>query len=454
MFRQVFNRFMQASPVSVMTRTLLVHALSAESIDDLFARHACKQRSGELLFSVVIDLLMLVVCRVRPSVHAAYQARGDVGIAIKSVYNKLNGVETQVSRHLVRETAARFCAVVDELGVEFAPLVPGYRARILDGNHLAATEHRLKELRRLASGPLPGLALVVLDGDRRLVLDVYPCEDGHTQERTILAEVVNDIQPGEVWIADRAYCTSTFLWEVASQACFLVRQHATNVRWKTAGRRKLVGKTDTGEVYEQAVKIHDDHDNTFNARRVTVVLDQPTEDGDQELHLLTNLPDDISAIVIAEAYRGRWRIEGAFCELDAVFENEISTLAYPPAALLAFCLSLLAYNLLRVIRASLAAEHGVTKIEQEVSSYYLGDEIGGTWDGLTIAVPTEFWTREFGKLSTRELVCRLRELVKLVSLKRFRKHPRGPKKPRPKRRSAKGAPHVSTAKLLARRQKR
>lgn len=237
MFRQVFNRFMQASPVSVMTRALLVHALSAESIDDLFARHACKQRSGELLFSVVIDLLMLVVCRVRPSVHAAYQARGDVGIAIKSVYNKLNGVETQVSRHLVRETAARFCAVVDELGVEFAPLVPGYRARILDGNHLAATEHRLKELRRLASGPLPGLALVVLDGDRRLVLDVYPCEDGHTQERTILAEVVNDIQPGEVWIADRAYCTSAFLWEVASQACFLVRQHATNVRWKTAGRR-------------------------------------------------------------------------------------------------------------------------------------------------------------------------------------------------------------------------
>ena len=103
------------------------------------------------------------------------------------------------------------------------------------------------------------------------------------------------------------------------------------------------------------------------------------------------------------------------------------------------------------IRACLAAEHGVAKIEQEVSSYYLGDEIGGAWDGLMIALPPEFWTKEFGKLTTAELVVRLRELASQVSLKRFRKHPRGPKKPRPQRRSAKGSPHVSTAKLLARR---
>ena len=66
------------------------------------------------------------------------------------------------------------------------------------------------------------------------------------------------------------------------------------------------------------------------------------------------------------------------------------------------CQSLLAYNLLRVIRACLAAEHGVAKIEQEVSSYYLGDEIGGAWDGLMIALPPEFWTKEFGKLTTAE----------------------------------------------------
>ena len=43
--------------------------------------------------------------------------------------------------------------------------MPGYPIRILDGNHLAGTEHRIKELRALRAGALPGQALVVLDPD-------------------------------------------------------------------------------------------------------------------------------------------------------------------------------------------------------------------------------------------------------------------------------------------------
>ena len=39
--------------------------------------------------------------------------------------------------------------------------LPGYRVRILDGNHLAASDRRLGVLRGHAAGPLPGHALVV-----------------------------------------------------------------------------------------------------------------------------------------------------------------------------------------------------------------------------------------------------------------------------------------------------
>ena len=41
--------------------------------------------------------------------------------------------------------------------------VPGYRVKILDGNALAGTDHRIKELRGLAAGALPGKTLGVLD---------------------------------------------------------------------------------------------------------------------------------------------------------------------------------------------------------------------------------------------------------------------------------------------------
>ena len=47
----------------------------------------------------------------------------------------------------------------------------------------------------------------------------------------------------------------------------------------------------------------------------------------------------------------------------------------------------------------------------------------------------------------------LKKLADKVKLSAFRKHPRGPKKPRPKRKSCKNKPHVSTIKILAQRTK-
>jgi hypothetical protein len=44
-------------------------------------------------------------------------------------------------------------------------------------------------LRLLGSGPLPGQALVILEPDRMLLSDVFPCEDGHAQERSLLPQV-------------------------------------------------------------------------------------------------------------------------------------------------------------------------------------------------------------------------------------------------------------------------
>jgi len=73
----VFERFVTESPVSVMVRATLENVLSAERVDELFARTAVRQRPSELLFSSIADLMGLVVCRIRPTVHAAYQAQAE-----------------------------------------------------------------------------------------------------------------------------------------------------------------------------------------------------------------------------------------------------------------------------------------------------------------------------------------------------------------------------------------
>src|SRR4051812_36741300 len=158
-----------------------------------------------------------------------------------------------------------------------APLLPGYHVKILDGNHLAGTEHRLKELRTIRAGALPGHALVVLDPRLMLATDVIPCEDGHAQERSLLDQVLAIVAAKDLWIADRNFCTTDFLFGIAGRGgFFVIRQHASTLRWEFVGKRRARGRIETGQVFEQAIRATNDAGEVLFLRRVTVLLDQPT----------------------------------------------------------------------------------------------------------------------------------------------------------------------------------
>ena len=67
----IFQRFVEDSPVSVMAQALLENALPPSAVDSLFAQHAQLQYTRQLLFSDVVNLMSLVVCGIRPSINAA-----------------------------------------------------------------------------------------------------------------------------------------------------------------------------------------------------------------------------------------------------------------------------------------------------------------------------------------------------------------------------------------------
>jgi Transposase DDE domain len=450
---KIFERFVNGSPLTVMLRGTLEYALRPELLDQLFVETAQRQYTHKLLFSTLVDLTSLVVCRVHRSHHAAYQADpAQVGASLRALYDKLDHTEPAVSAALVHHTGERLIPVLQQLDAGLPPRLPGYRVRILDGNHLAATQHRLKELQGLRAGPLPGQALVAYDPQWAMVTAVIPCEDGHAQERALLGEVLPLVQPRDVWVADRNFCTTDFLFGIAArQGFFVIRQHAQTLHWRLKGKRHYCGRSETGAVYEQAVELRDEEGNLLTARRVTVELDQPTRDGDTELHILTNIPQgDANALVIAELYRGRWTIESAFGELAAVLSNEIDTLAYPKAALFCFCVGLAAYNVLGVIKGALRAAHGEAKVTEEVSAYYMANEIAQTYAGMMIAIPEDSW-HVFAGMTAGELGRVLKDLAGRVRLETLRKHPRGPKRPVVKKPKNKRQPHVSTARLLEKR---
>lgn len=449
--KMAMAKFAAASPLPMMVRAALVHALSAAELDDLFEREAEGQYLRELTFSNCVNLMGSVVLRFQKSVHAAYQASPEeIGVSVKSVYNKIDGLEPRVCAATTAHSAKKLGPVVESMGGQLAPLVAGYRTRILDGNHLGATQRRIGVLKGCAAGPLPGQALVVLDPAIMMITEVIPCEDAHAQERSMTGEILALAQPSDLWLADRNFCTGRLLFGIAGRkAFFLIRQHAQNVVWKAAGSRNSCGSYERGEVFEQKVTLLHEG-KTMAARRITVKLKRDTRDGDREINLLTNLPHSAPAMQLAETYRNRWKLETAFQEMTVDLKCEVNTLGYPRAALFAFCLAAVAYNVLSTAKAALRAAHGHALIEETLSNYYVVDEVTAAYRGMMTILEPELW-EPFRDMPAPEFGAVLREWAANLNLRRYTKSKRGPKKPVPPRTQYKHQPHVSTARLLAER---
>lgn len=125
-------------------------------------------------------------------------------------------------------------------------------------------------------------------------------------------------------------------------------------------------------------------------------------------------------------------------------------MGYPKAALFGLCLALVAYNVFAVVLAALRGVHGESTVEQEVSLYYVANEIAETSKGMMIAIPEPEWY-VFCTMSAADMAATLLDLAERVCLSAIRKSPRGPKKPRLKRQGGSKKGHVSTAKLLMNR---
>jgi len=203
-------------------------------------------------------------------------------------------------------------------------------------------------------------------------------------------------------------------------------------------------------VYEQKMRIQDAQGHEKVVRRITVELYQPTRDGETAIHILTNLPEKVTPVAICNLYGGRWTIETAFQEMAENLDSEIQTLGYPKAALFGFCMGLVAYNILSVVKAAVRAVHG-EEATAKLSTYYMADEIAGTYRGMMIAVGEHYWTKHFADLTASQLARTLLGMAQHICLSRYAKNRWRPKKKPGKSMNKKKRNHVSTARILEKR---
>lgn len=489
MLEQIYGLFAKKAPVCVMMRGILANALSSERLDAIFEDTAQQQYTRELTFSTLVSLLTEVVTRSRPSLRKAYLAHKKPGdVSAKSFYNKINHTEATTSAALVATTARDMQQIIHALSTELPAVLPGYQVKILDGNHFSSTHRRLKILRGQGAC-LPGQALAILDPQLQLIEGIVPCEDGHTQERSLVDSFLKLVKPKEVWIEDRNFCTTKLVFGIAErQAFFVVRQHARSLRWRPAGEWGEETATPDGTVSEQEILVENEAGETLSVRRVRIRLAQSTRDGDRELYLLTNLPAGVLATAIARVYRCRWQIETAFQEATVDLLCEIPALGHPPAAILVFAVAVVCLNAFSVLKAALRTQmppvvvpppdllessmetiadqqlpspRGTTanssatstvrvsrrELGDTLSTYHLAENIAGTWQGLNLLLDESFWNERFQYLTPTELASRLRTLALQVPIADFCKRPTKLQRS-PTRRPPMPGRHVATARLL------
>jgi IS4 transposase len=448
---KVLQRFVEQSPITVMARLTLQRALEPRWLDELFEEHRQGQYRRELLFSSVVEIMSLVAVGQRPSLHAAAQAMEEsLPVSITALYDKVNRTEPALVRALVSGSAERLRPLMQPLR-QPAPTVAGRRLRILDGNHLPASDKRLKPLRGFRGAALPGQSLVVYDPHEDQIVDLLPCEDGHAQERSLMAPILESATGDQLWIADRNFCTRKILCGLHERGSgFIVREHGANPNPDEVTPLRKAGSTDSGTIYEQTVSIESDGGEVLELRRIEIRLKKPTEDGDTVIRLLSNVPAaQLPACEVAVLYRRRWRIESMFQRLESVLNSEITSLGHPRAALLAFGVAALAYNVLAVIGATVTRQHQLDTTKLELSMYFIAMEVKAHYAGMMIAIALDIW-EPFDGMTSTQLGQTLLKIASHVDPRTLRKHPRAAK---PK--AAKGtvalcvaSRHVATARVL------
>jgi hypothetical protein len=389
-----------------------------------------------------------VVFCVQPSVRAASQAhQNDVGTSLVSVYNNLNGLETHTAAALVRYSAREFAPLITHMGGARAPWLEGSRVKIVDGHCLEAREHRRKERREATGRALPGNSLGVYEPALGVVIDVFPCENGHAQERALFGAVLDTVEASDLWIADRHCCPRAVLCEIDTRGAFCVTREPQGWPFEIFTPLRSYGRTPTGPVAQQRVWGVDTQGHQHLFRRLRIKLNQATRDGATIIHLLTHVPRQGSAQQVADLSRKRWTLEPAFKHLEASFHAAMNTWGYPKAALCGFGLALVAYHVLAVVGAAWRRVQGEERVDEEGSLYYIANEITTTDHGMMIAIPEPAWDVLYA-MSPADLAAILVALAQGVRLHAFRKSPRRPKKPHPQGKKPARKGHVSTAALL------
>jgi hypothetical protein len=310
---------------------------------------------------------------------------------------------------LLEHTTQRLQALLPP-GVEERPLptaVADFIGIIVDGKVSKGVPHRLRPLRQAKGGLIGGRSLVAYHASQGYALGFHGTEDGDANDVRFfpaLAEKLRRQLAGRkrLWIADRQFGNlPTLTLMQQGEDAFVVRYSKALGFTPDPERPAQHGHDDDQRpIVEEWGWVGRSHKRDgLYVRRITV-----QRGNDEPLMVLTSLleTEHYPAAVLLEVYRNRIDIEYVFQRITEVFGLRKLIGTSPRATLFPLSLCLLLYNVLQLVRGTVALANA--KSMEEVSPKKLLEDVREELIALHKVLTKETIARALGEpLTAMEL---------------------------------------------------
>lgn len=355
------------------------HAFDPRLIEELYEANRGRCYSDVLEFAELVGLVRDALLEHQGSGHRMYQQRkrqGSEPAHQSSFYRKLGNVPQAVSRALLCSCTARLAQLIVPRWQLLAGCFDGLEVVALDGKKIKRAAKRLKPTRGFSGSLIGAKALVAMSINSGLAIAMSDSLDGQANEVPLVGELLPQVyqalgqDKAALFVSDRQmgdYRTPRLLLG-RPQDHFLLRIRSGLAFEPDPAEPTRICTDDHGRTVIDQTGTFGTGKNTMRVRRVTLKR-KDASGKDDHVVLISDLLDRkaFCALDLLKLYRRRWGIEQMFQEVTETFSLEHLIGCRPPGVLFQFSLCLLMYNLVRVVKAYVAAD-GQVNVEQVSTS--------------------------------------------------------------------------------------
>jgi hypothetical protein len=428
----------QRVPLAEAALTLWRFAVGEEQLKDLFQRRRQRCYTKILEFHILVQLMHDALLVYRGSGRQSFEHAKEDGrlpVSIQAAFGKLRRVPLELSEAFLAECTDRLREVFPRTALHRVPAsLLEFRVNVLDGKAMKHIAKRLKALRGQPGGVLGGRALVAMDFESGLAVVMRADRDGDANDVKFVPEVLPAVRQRfagvRLWLADRQFAdlvqTAYFTQEGDH---FLVRY---NKKLHFHADESLPPREGCDALGRRYVEDWGWIGGPKDKRRRRVRRITLSRTGEEDIVLLTDLLDGekYPAADLLALYAERWGIERMFQQVTEVFHLETLIGGSPEATVFQFAFCLVLYNMIQVVRASIAAVE--RRDPNTISTEKLFVDVERELTACTVMWDADGWAARVDRpWRANEVKSRLKELFRHVWTDRWLKAKSYRRRPHP-----------------------